>query len=449
MSDMYRAEVPSYGDLVQIVQQVDSSVLAGKGKDSDDLPPRHQLERHGAIRLGTDQELRGVQRLFAVLGMYPVGYYDLRIAGLPLHATAFRPVTEDSLSRNPFRVFTSVLRKDLVPAETRKLAESILEKRSLLSERLLDLIARAERGEPMTSQNAEDLIIEALKIFKWHSRSIVVLDDYLRLKNDHPMIADIVCFPSAHINHLTPRTLDIELVQKKMAEQGLPAKERIEGPPARNCPILLRQTSFKALEEKVMFLSTNGTFLQGTHTARFGEVEQRGAALTRKGRDLYDHILQMATRNGTNPVHTGKSFDSIFKETFSKFPDSWVELQAEGLVYFRYQVTSEGMKFASALDSTIHQRQVTLTQLLSQGLIKYVPITYEDFLPLSAAGIFQSNLGKEPIRPLTELNEDGLKELEEVLGRRILDPFELYDQLQRDSLRECQQKLGLKEILAS
>ncbi len=27
---------------------------------------------------------------------------------------------------------------------------------------------------------------------------------------------------------------------------------------------------------------------QGTHTARFGEIEQRGVALTPKGRQLYD-----------------------------------------------------------------------------------------------------------------------------------------------------------------
>jgi len=242
---MYRAEVPAYGDLVQIVQQVDSEVRTSEGKGSNDLPLRHQLERHGAIRLGTDQELRNIQRVFAVMGMYPVGYYDLRIAGFPLHATAFRPVREDSLSQNPFRVFTSVLRKVLVPEETRKLADAILEKRSLFSAKLLELVTHAEHGHPIIGKDADDLIAEALTIFQWHSRSTVELDDYLRLKSEHPMIADIVCFPSAHINHLTPRTLDIELVQKRMVEQGLPAKERIEGPPVRRCPILLRRRASK------------------------------------------------------------------------------------------------------------------------------------------------------------------------------------------------------------
>ncbi|KEF55480.1 uncharacterized protein A1O9_08230 [Exophiala aquamarina CBS 119918] len=445
---MYRAEVPAYGALVQIVKQVDSDVLTGEGKSSNALPLRHQLERHGAIRLGTDQELRDVTRLFAVMGMYPVGYYDLRVAGIPLHATAFRPVREDSLVRNPFRVFTSVLRKSSVPEETRKLAEAALVKRSLFSERLLELVTVAERGEPMTGRSAEDLIAEALKIFKWHSRSTVALNDYLRLKKEHPMIADIVCFPSAHINHLTPRTLDIELVQKRMVEQGLPAKERIEGPPVRNCPILLRQTSFQALEEQVQFLGIDGAFLQGTHTARFGEVEQRGAALTRRGRALYDQLLQQAIlENETDPVRTGKGFDLILKEAFSKFPDSWEELRSEGLVYFRYQVTPKGISMESLLDPTAHKRQARITQLLSRGSIECAPITYEDFLPLSAAGIFKSNLGDEPVRLLTELNENGLRELEGALGRRILDPFELYEELEQDSIRECREMLCLDDIL--
>ena len=55
-------------------------------------------------------------------------------------------------------------------------------------------------------------------------------------------------------------------------------------------PILLRQTSFKALEEPVLFAGEH----KGTHTARFGEIEQRGVALTPKGRELYDRLLNQA-----------------------------------------------------------------------------------------------------------------------------------------------------------
>ena len=43
-----------------------------------------------------------------------------------------------------------------------------------------------------------------------------------------------------------------------MIEHGMAAKAVIEGPPRRACPILLRQTSFKALEEAVHFPDAEG-----------------------------------------------------------------------------------------------------------------------------------------------------------------------------------------------
>ena len=81
--------------------------------------------------------------------------------------------------------------------------------------------------------------------------------------------------PGCHINHLTPRTLDIDRVQELMPKYGIEPKILIEGPPRREVPVLLRQTSFKALEEPVLFAGEH----KGTHTARFGEIEQRGVAL--------------------------------------------------------------------------------------------------------------------------------------------------------------------------
>jgi uncharacterized glyoxalase superfamily metalloenzyme YdcJ len=65
-----------------------------------------------------------------------------------------------------------------------------------------------------------------------------------------------------------------------MPEESIAPKAIIEGPPTRRCPILLRQTSFKALEEAVSFKNTDGNWYSGSHTARFGEIEQRGIALT-------------------------------------------------------------------------------------------------------------------------------------------------------------------------
>ncbi|WP_370540679.1 hypothetical protein [Azospirillum sp. INR13] len=139
MSEMYRTEVPAYQTLVELVREVNEAVLAA------DPAERHRLEaagglariteeRHGAIRLGTANELSTMRRLFAVMGMQPVGYYDLSEAGVPVHSTAFRPVTDEALSRNPFRVFTSLLRLDLIAdAGLRQEAEQVLAARSIFT----------------------------------------------------------------------------------------------------------------------------------------------------------------------------------------------------------------------------------------------------------------------------------------------------------------------------
>ena len=100
LSAMYGAEVPAYKTLVEVSAEVNRELGGSQ---------RVTAERHGAIRVGTARELADVADLFAALGMYPVGFYDLRDATppVPVVSTAFRPIDADQLARNPFRVFPS------------------------------------------------------------------------------------------------------------------------------------------------------------------------------------------------------------------------------------------------------------------------------------------------------------------------------------------------------
>lgn len=59
---MYRIEVPLYGTLLKIVHDSDMSVMSAAGRNIIELPGRHDLERHGAVRLGTADELRSIKR---------------------------------------------------------------------------------------------------------------------------------------------------------------------------------------------------------------------------------------------------------------------------------------------------------------------------------------------------------------------------------------------------
>lgn len=422
LSAMYRAEVPQYGELLTLVADVNADVLrrddeaARRLAASGDLA-RLSEERHGAIRVGTAEELATIARAFAVMGMQPVSYYNLAPAGVPVHSTAFRPVEPEALRRNPFRVFCSLLRLELIEdAVLRAEAAETLARRDIFTAGARELIDAAERDGGLDEAQADRFVDELLETFRWHAEATVDAPTYARLVGAHRLIADVVSFKGPHINHLTPRTLDIDAAQAAMPARGIAPKETIEGPPARACPILLRQTSFKALEEPIAFPSGDGS-TAGVHTARFGEIEQRGAALTPAGRALYDAAL--ASKN------------------FSALPDNWSALRRQGLAWFRY---GADLKAAATQDDD-------LEGLISAGAVTAEPITYEDFLPVSAAGIFQSNLGSEA-RDSGYAADPAKAEFEQALGRPVLDEMALYQAEQDASLAEALNAVGRRPATA-
>jgi len=439
MSDMYRAEVPQYGTLMRLVEQINSDTLesdpglAASLTRQDDID-RLSLERHGAIRLGTAEELFYMRRMFAVMGMYPVGYYDLSVAGVPVHATAFRPISDDALRKNPFRVFTSLLRLELIEDEAlRAEAATILANRRIFTPRALELIDLFEATGNLTGDQAAEFVREALETFRWHSEATVTFDTYKRLHDAHRLVADVVSFKGPHINHLTPRTLDIDAAQQAMPRHGIVPKAVIEGPPRRTCPILLRQTSFKALEEPIVFKQEDGVG-EGKHTARFGEIEQRGVALTESGRALYDDLLARARLSAAGKKTT-TPYETELASTFAAFPDDWQTLRSRGLAFFRYSVTAAGLTANIRIDAT-----KTTEALINLGYLQFDPIIYEDFLPVSAAGIFQSNLGSDEQRNYA--GQANKVEFEIALGATVINELSLYAQAEKASLDRALLQIG-------
>lgn len=427
LSAMYRAEVPQYGELLTLVADINAQTLKTDTASADRLAASGELarlsqERHGAIRVGTADELATIARAFAVMGMEPVSYYNLAPAGVPVHSTAFRPVDPAALARNPFRVFTSLLRLELIEDEAlRDEAAAALARRDIFTPSARELIETAEQAGGLDEAQADRFVAELLETFRWHAEATVSAETYERLVAAHRLIADVVSFKGPHINHLTPRTLDIDAAQAAMPERGIAPKETIEGPPARACPILLRQTSFKALQERISFPSAaaEGGATEGAHTARFGEIEQRGCALTPTGRALYDEALA--------------------KKNFSTLPDDWTALRREGLAWFRYRATPQGLAAQAETDD--------LEALIELGHIIAEPITYEDFLPVSAAGIFQSNLGAEA-RASAYAVDPAKADFEKALGRAVQDEMALYQAAQDASITAALTALGLEQPAA-
>lgn len=300
-------------------------------------------------------------------------------------------------------------------------AAEILSQRDIFTSRCRQLLDEYDEQGGFSAAQAEEFVRETLETFRWHRQATVDEETYLSLHREHRLIADVVCFPGCHINHLTPRTLDIDRVQAMMPECGITPKTLIEGPPRREVPILLRQTSFKALEEQVLFVDEK----QGTHTARFGEIEQRGVALTPKGRRLYDELLHKAGTGKDNFTH-----QLHLREVFNAFPDSEFLLRQQGLAWFRYRLTPSGEAHRQAIHPGDDPQP-----LIERGWVIAQPITYEDFLPVSAAGIFQSNLGNETLaRSHGNASRDAF---EQALGCAVRDEFSLYQEAEERSKRRC------------
>lgn len=390
LSALYGTEVPAYLTLVQECEAINAEVLERSGERAERLGSieRVTAERHGAIRVGTPAELEQVARIFGACGMEPVGFYDLRDAtpAIPVVSTAFRPVDRAELAANPFRVFTSVLVVDdrrFFDAETEAQLREFLDARTIFPAELLELADRAERDGGLGERDAEAFLQQATAAFAL-SREPVDRRWYEHLERISSVAADIGGVEATHINHLTPRVLDIDALYRRMGERGIEMIDRIQGPPARHpAPdVLLRQTSFRALDEPRRFREPDGSVTEGHLRVRFGEVEARAVALTPRGRELYD-------AHGAGAL-----------------PGTEEELHAADLAYY-----------TRSADGTLE------------------PIVYEDFLPKSAAGIFASNLtgeGRSDARARAAARDAHW--LRDALGRPLHDPYDLYA-AEREGLR--------------
>ena len=441
MSKMYQREVPLYKTLKSIASNVNANTLKTGHEITRSESQLLSLEHHGAIRVGTADELSTLRRLFAVMGMHAVDYYDLNIAGIPVHSTAFRPTHSEDINKSPFRVFCSLLRLELIEnSQIRTKAAKILKQRQIFSADLLNLIELSEIQNGLTLDEAQQFTEKSLEVFRWHHQSTVDLKTYEIFKKEHGLVADIVSFKGPHINHLTPKVLDIDACQKQFIQQGIKAKAFVEGPPKRNCPILLRQTSFIAKAEHIRFTDNK----EGTHTARFGEVEQRGIALTLAGRKLYDKLLEVAKSGDSK-----KAYEKRLIDAFTEFPDSYKAMRQQGLAYFKYSTALTKKELIGVDNSMYVTKMNVIDHLIEQGVINVKPINYEDFLPVSAAGIFTSNLATSS----KKLNQSSAKTIsleqsskalfEKALGCKTMNSFDLYEEIQNASLSETLVTLGI------
>lgn len=440
LSEMYGVEVPAYTTLVEVSEAVNQDYMDKMGAEGERLGTigRVTAERHGAIRVGSPQEMGQVAQVFAGFGMYPVGFYDLRDAAkssVPVVSTAFRPIDKEELAKNPFRVFTSMLAADdprFFTPDLQERLQNFIAQRQIFSQELLSIAAKAARDEGLEESEADEYIKLATAAFELNDEPI---DDqwYRELEAISAVASDIGGVRYTHINHLTPRVLDIDDLYDRMEARGITMIDEIQGPPDWDGPdILLRQTSFRALDEERTFKFADGTVGPGALRVRFGEVEQRGIALTPRGRELYDSMnTEVDEKLAAGAEHTRVEIARGIWE--QRLPKTEKGLREQGLGYFTYEVTGSA-----------DPGEYDVEQLIDAGVLAPQPIVYEDFLPRSAAGIFQSNLKEEGTRDNEQQGADyDIEALSRIVGRDIVEPYQLYRAQEEASLLAAAQQLGV------
>ena len=80
------------------------------------------------------------------------------------------------------------------------------------------------------------------------------------------------------------------------------------------------------------------------------------------------------------------------------------------------------------------------SELVAKGLLHADPIVYEDFLPVSAAGIFQSNLGDDAAHAfVANPNRD---RFEADLGAPVVELHQRYAEAEAASIARARSVLG-------
>jgi uncharacterized glyoxalase superfamily metalloenzyme YdcJ len=220
-------------------------------------------------------------------------------------------------------------------------------------------------------------------------------------------------------------------------------KDFTEGP-SEDTPILLRQDAYKALTEAVQFREADGATVDTVHTARFGEIEERGYATTPKGRAMYDTCLAQADaareKDPSLPKKDFAAYEALYAKPFAPFPKTLPALLEQGLVYGRYAATPKGVAAKGNLPTAdIHA-------LVHDGLAQVEGLRYEDFLPVSAAGIFASNLNQYGTKSTAATKPVYTQsQLEQVMGKAIVDSDVVYRGMQAASMLDTFAQLGVME----
>lgn len=426
----FAAAMPIYEQMIAVARDINAR--AGERE-------AQRLGRimHGAIRCATDDELRTIADLFALMGNYPVNYYDLR-EKVSVESTAFRPTSVEEIEQNGFRIFCSRLSLECTPPEHREYVQSIIARRHLFDDELRGLIEVGQAQGGLTEPQAERFVQACVKLFTRPEEALISRTEFAQLNAINKVACQILVSNSLALNHLTPSVASVPAAHEEMLRRGIKTIPVWQGPVGKD--VILRQTSCLAPPVALKFPNGDGTYEVADYQETFVEFEERLQALTPKGRELFEALFD----NGKNALRLkerdpgyAEHYYQVMEDALASFPSDPRELWKQGLAYFVFEVKQRPQSLPSGSSDQV------MDELLDAGVIRLVPQQYEDFFGPAATNIFNSNIGLEDVTNVGVAKPDSQTAFENALGCEVVNMYDYYDEIQQASRQRVCQELGI------
>ncbi len=426
----FEQSMPIYKQMMQVARDI--NLRAG-----EDEAKRLGRIMHAAIRCASDAELKVISELFALMDCQPVNYYDLR-ERVSVESTAFRPISQDEIELNGFRVFCSKLALDCIPKEERAFVESIIARRQLFDDAFLDLIAKGKSQGGFDQQQAEEFIEACVQVFSRPDEALVSIEEYEQLRGINKVAAQVLVSNSMAFNHLTPSVASVPAAHEELTRRGIKSIPVWQGPVGKD--VILRQTSCLAPAITLKYPNPDGSFVEADYQETFVEFEERLQALTPKGRERFEALFDKGKQSLSlkeGDAGYAEHYYSVMESALSEFPSDQQELWDEGLAYFTFELNDASSSLASDL-----AEDSSLDTLVEQGAVSLVPQQYEDFFGPAATNIFNSNIGLEDVSNVGVAKPDSQSAYEAALGREVVNMYDYYDGIQDASRRQILRQIA-------
>ena len=414
----FEQSMPIYAKMMGVAESINNAAGQDEAKRLGKI-------MHAAIRCASPAELQTVRQIFHLIGCEPVNYYDLR-EKVSVQSTAFRPVEESEIQQDGFRLFCSMLSIDCIDSEHRSFVESIIQRRNVFPQQLLDLISIGQQTG-LTLEQVDQFVNHCVEIFVRPETALVSREEYERLRAINKVAAQVLITNSLAFNHLTPSVASVPQAHQQMIEQGIKTIPVWQGPVGVD--VILRQTSCLAPPVVLKFPKPDGTFVEAEYQETFVEFEERLQALTPIGRQEFERLFAMGKQNlslpESDPGYADHYFDTM-TQALSEFPSDLKTLWQQGWAYFTFDV-------GEAKIGSDELASAEFDSLIERGVVHLVAQQYEDFFGPAATNIFNSNIGLEGVSNVGLATEESQDQFQQSLGCEVVNMYDYYAAIQTKS----------------